>query len=206
MFLTDGVLPVGGSTIFEKCTSLGYRVAAARNFREESEAVIHEHTGYVVQMKKKEHLPFMMHIASSAARRESVSGRFDANTRVLLDCGECVPCAMAHSTCKYATVAQHIANRTVARMASKLRGGWSYRSWSGLVKLKKYLVAVRGLPNAPGKWLLHVDNGFSPHCVACAWGANDEVSVTDGDVEYLVCDNADHANKEVAVDHERLGI
>ncbi len=143
-----------------------FRVKDSASFARASEQHILTKTGFRVTIAEKQHLTLF-----EACKKRTIHAR-DVDTQdQLLKKGNCIPCAVAHLLGSSNEVLSRLRNKTAENLAAQSRGARKYGQWTGTGL--GHLVPCEGMPaELSGRYLLHAENGGSPHCVAL-WCAED---------------------------------
>ncbi len=175
-----------------------FRVEAEEDFKKASEEFILKKTGYVVELVEKNHDFFLALAAATAS--SSTSAKTPA---VLLEQGNCIPCAIGNVLGDFGEVMEALAAKNPANLEASSRGVRKYRQWACV--LTKHLLPSEGLTiEKAGLYLVHAENGGSPHCVAVRTCEDGACHLYDGGRSYVTSVRQLKDNLDAAVDRDTV--
>ncbi|CAJ1456297.1 unnamed protein product, partial [Effrenium voratum] len=163
-FLLTTYTPAHLSLHFDGVRISATAQASAAQICEQSEKHILETTGFSVKIREKKHLHVLEMLAAAA---KTTSPPKFADDHKLRQAGNCIPHALAclGAASLEKVMAKLSQDSLPENVYMKETRGRTYKQSSVLCECELHPMLF--LEKAPkGKWLLHLENGNSPHCVA----------------------------------------
>ena len=163
-FLLTTYTPAHLSLHFDGVRISATAQASAAQICEQSEKHILETTGFSVKIREKKHLHVLEMLAAAA---KTTSPPKFADDHKLRQAGNCIPHALAclGAASQEKVMAKLSQDSLPENVYMKETRGRTYKQSSVLCECELHPMLF--LEKAPkGKWLLHLENGNSPHCVA----------------------------------------